>query len=86
MEYKALTKPLCLLATRPEMRRNLDEARCLGQIDGGIADLTAGTAQRSAETAHRRTRPTLDKKIVFTSGLCWNHCKIRMRSVWPVPP
>ena len=24
---------------------------------------------------------TFDRKIVFTSGLCWNHCKIRIRSV-----
>lgn len=24
---------------------------------------------------------TFDRKIVLTSGLCWNHCKIRMRSV-----
>ena len=65
------------------MGGDLDEAGGFGQVDGGVANLMGAELRQERITVKGKEVGylTFDRKIVFTSGLCWNHCKIRIRSV-----
>jgi hypothetical protein len=70
-----LTQTLCFLPPRTEMRRNLNEARRLREIDRRIPNLAGtmmtGSARKTALPSSPPTQVrTFDRKIVLTAGLC----------------
>lgn len=63
------------------MRGYLDEAGGFRQVNGGVSNLTTGPGSMVRYRGRTLAKGlTFDRKMVLTSGLCWNHCRILIRS------